>query len=438
MLKKTNYLFHAGLGIVLLAMIYCGYKEVSLSHYQKEVMEDYSTVNSVAFGLLSIDKWEDKVIKIVDRQIQNFDFTPKEKADLQKEIEKILHAMIDKAIATINEKQKSIGGKIRKAAVNIFVNEEKLHAQVPEFALTIVNEISKPSTKRTLKNLAGEKIEDLTESTFDSSMNAQRKVTHAIFKKYNVNSAQSFEKKTSELFERVRFRGYMYFSALFAGVLLFLTLWRTLRDRKELHATLFIYSLLAASIVLATGVSSVMIEVEARLEKIDFHLLGEHLIFENQILFFQSKSIIDVVFVLVKNAEFDSVIIGFLIFTFSVLFPLGKLICSGIYILHEKMRANKVVYFFAFKSGKWSMADVMVVAMMMTYIGLNSLLNSQLSDLNIKEASFTSIATNNTALQPGFVVFLTFVLYGLTLSEILQRITQKRIDNTTKPHNGDR
>lgn len=77
------------------------------------------------------------------------------------------------------------------------------------------------------------------------------------------------------------------------------------------------------------------------------------------------------VFVLVKNAEFDSVIIGFLIFTFSVLFPLGKLICSGIYILNEKMQVNKVIYFFAFKSSKWSMADVMVVAIMMTSLNQN-------------------------------------------------------------------
>ncbi|QNL51773.1 paraquat-inducible protein A [Olivibacter sp. SDN3] len=433
MSKKAKQLLNAVLSIVLLAMVYCGYREIHLSRDQQEIMEDYSTVNSIAFGLLSIDEWEDKITKIVDKQIENFTFTEKEKADLQKEIEKILHSMIDKAIEVINEKQKSIGGKIRKAAVNLFVNEEKLHEQVPTFAETIVNEITKPSTKKTLKNLAEGKLEDFTESTFDSSMTAQRKLTQTIFKKYEVDSVQAFEKKANTLFENIRFQSYTYAAALIVAVLLFLILWRLFRNKKEVHQSLFIFSLLAACIILIVGVSSVMIELEARLETVDFHLLGEHLVFDNQILFFQSKSILDVVWILVKNGEIDSIVIGFLIFTFSVLFPSGKLICSGIYLLKDKIRANKIISFFAFKSGKWSMADVMVVAIMMSYIGLNSILNSQLSALNIDDDTFTSIATNNTSLQPGFVIFLTFVLYGLILSEILKKITEKGI---TECHNG--
>ena len=32
-------------------------------------------------------------------------------------------------------------------------------------------------------------------------------------------------------------------------------------------------------------------------------------------------------------------------------------------------KKNKLIQFFAFKSGKWSMADVMVVAIFMAYIG---------------------------------------------------------------------
>jgi len=114
-----------------------------------------------------------------------------------------------------------------------------------------------------------------------------------------------------------------------------------------------------------------------------------------------------------------------LILTFSVFFPLGKLISSGLYLLRESSRKNKFVHFFAFKSGKWSMADVMVVAIMLTYIGMNSMLTSQLAVLNIKEDNITSIATNNTSLQPGYMVFVLFVVFALILSEILHRITKK-------------
>ncbi|WP_281169891.1 hypothetical protein [Olivibacter sitiensis] len=38
MLKTSKQLLHVALSIVLLAMAYCGYREIKLSHQQKEVM----------------------------------------------------------------------------------------------------------------------------------------------------------------------------------------------------------------------------------------------------------------------------------------------------------------------------------------------------------------------------------------------------------------
>ena len=67
----------------------------------------------------------------------------------------------------------------------------------------------------------------------------------------------------------------------------------------------------------------------------------------------------------------------------------------------------------------------MVVAIFMSYIGFNGILNDQMSDLNINTSSFTSIATNRTSLQPGYVVFVAFVLFGLLLSQLLQRMSTK-------------
>jgi hypothetical protein len=69
------------------------------------------------------------------------------------------------------------------------------------------------------------------------------------------------------------------------------------------------------------------------------------------------------------------------------------------------------------------MADVIVIAILMTYIGLNGLLDQQLAMLNIREQDLTLITTNNTALQPGYIIFISFVLYGLILSTILKYIT---------------
>jgi hypothetical protein len=201
-------------------------------------------------------------------------------------------------------------------------------------------------------------------------------------------------------------------------------MWWALKNQVALHTPLFIISILLALIVLFVGLTSPMIEIDARIKEMSFLLIGERISFSDQVIFFQSKSIVDVVRVLLETGQFDSAFVGVLILIFSIVFPIGKLLATKLYLLgSEKWRNSKVIQFFAFKSGKWSMADVNVVAIFMAYIGFKGILDSQLSNLNMKTESLASISTNETSLQPGFILFVAFVLFGLILSVILQRIT---------------
>ncbi len=167
-----------------------------------------------------------------------------------------------------------------------------------------------------------------------------------------------------------------------------------------------------------------MIEIDARIREMSFLLIGERISFHDQVIFFQSKSIVDVVHILIQTGKFDSAGVGILILMFSIVFPIAKLTATKLYLLgNERWRNNKVIQFFAFKSGKWSMADVNVVAIFMAYIGFKGILDNQLSKLNMQTESLASISTNETSLQPGFLLFVSFVLFGLVLSVILQKIT---------------
>ena len=77
------------------------------------------------------------------------------------------------------------------------------------------------------------------------------------------------------------------------------------------------------------------------------------------------------------------------------------------------------------------MADVYVIAIFMAYIGFQGILDNQLSILNVESESLMSISTNETSLQPGFLLFIAFVLFSLLLSVILKYITS--IDNPKLP-----
>ena len=69
------------------------------------------------------------------------------------------------------------------------------------------------------------------------------------------------------------------------------------------------------------------------------------------------------------------------------------------------------------------MADVMVVGILMTYIGLNGILKSQLKDLNLKNEFLETTSTNYTSLQPGYIIFVGYVVFAFMLSYFLKKIT---------------
>jgi hypothetical protein len=414
-----------GLSLLLCFEGYFGYRLHTLSNQQEQIKKDYSDINNITLGLFSVEQWRDKVAGIVNHQVKHFTLTPKQKKELQTEVEQILLALINKAEAMLNKKPTSIGGKLKKLAVKTVVNTDSIKAKVPGFARAIIAKIDNPSNKNKLSTMALGKFNQAQQSgSLDSTITANDSLTAKMYSKYHVSSPDEFNQKLTASLAGIRTVTYEYSFGMLGCIVVVLMLWWLIRKRVDLHATLFVMSLLFAFILLAVGLTASMIEVDARIKSLDFVLLGEHVVFKNQVLFFQSKSILDVVEVLIKQPAVDSILVGVLILVFSILFPFMKLSSTGIHLLSKrKIAENKFIKYFAFQSGKWSMADVIVIAILMTYIGLNGLLESQLKSLNIRSDFLTIITTNNTALQPGYIIFISFVLYGLVLSTILKFIT---------------
>ena len=410
----------AGVLCLLLIAGYSGLQIHRLSDRQKEIKADYSIINNVSFGLLSVSRWRDLLVGSVSKQIENFQLTPDEKAALEKEIEGLLNALIDKADSIMNRPQRSVGGKLRKLAFHTFVKPEDLKKETPEFAHKIMAEVMRPQSRERLTYVAKKKLEDLGQETYDSANNRQLVVFDSLFHKYQVNSSEAFDQQTEKELASIKQRMFTLVAVMVGTLLALFAVWWLIRKQKTLHPTLYVLSILMAFIFLATGLTSVMIEIDARIDSLNFNLIGEAISFKNQVLFFQSKSIADVVVLLIRNGKYDSILVGLLILCFSILFPVSKLICTGLYVIGKKdWTRNRLVTYFAFYSGKWSMADVMVVAIFMAYIGFNGILNNQMADLNFRTSAFTSIATNHTSLQPGYAVFVAFVLFSLVLSQIL-------------------
>ena len=422
LLKRILLLLIAGALFLLAA--WSSYQVYNYSSQSAEIKSDYSEVNSITYGILSVNTWRDHLTKMVLDRIDDFEFTEAQEDTLVLQVTGILNSAVNKADNLMDKKQKGIKAKLTKFAVRTFVDEEKIRAMVPVFAQTMVNEIQKPENKDALKQVIKSKLQEYSDMTHADS-DASLKVD-SLFTKYQVKDLAEFNKNTAVRLVELEAQTYYYTYILLGIILIFLILWWLLRNQKPLHTPLFIISVLVSLVVLFAGVTAPMIEIDARFQQVNFVLIGEKIAFNDQVIFFQSKSILDVIEILFSTGKIDSVIVGILILVFSIIFPVSKLISTQIYLGGNKnTRKNKVLNFFAFKSGKWSMADVYVIAIFMAYIGFQGILDHQLSRLNMETESLVSISTNKTSLQPGYIIFIGFVLYSLLLSMILLRITAR-------------
>lgn len=427
MKKNFQRIALAFLTIPLLVVAgYCSFKIYDLSETKAEIKTDYSVVNNITYGLLSVDTWKNHLVQIVSHRIDDFEFTKQQEQILKDQLEQLLHAVIDKADTLMHQKQKTVKGKIRKMVINALVNEDKMHAKVPVFAETILGEIKKKENKTKIKDLILEKIEEYGALTYDSANDVSR--IKKILAKYELDDLSAFNIFLKSRSDQISEQMYRLAFAEILIVVIFLILWLVCFKHSHLHNDLYTASILLALILLVAGLTAPMIEIDARIKEMSFLLMGEHLAFHDQIIFFQTKSIVDVVDVLMETGKWDSMIVGVLILVFSIVFPIAKLISAKLY-QNPRWSKNHLLHFFALKSGKWSMADVYVVAIFMAYIGFKGILDDQLSQLNFKTNSLASISTNETTLQPGFLLFVCFVLFGLILSAILEKLRNLKYPN---------
>ena len=82
---------------------------------------------------------------------------------------------------------------------------------------------------------------------------------------------------------------------------------------------LFTFGVGFALVFLVAGVTTSMIQIDARINKVDIVLVGKHLVFQDQVLFYRSKSILQVVKTMFDTGDVSSSVVGVLILVFSIL-----------------------------------------------------------------------------------------------------------------------
>ena len=394
--------------LLLVAATFFSIKHLALARQNQTDRINLSEVNSIQYGLLNASEWKDELTNIITTKIEEFELTDENREQLKEQVESLMYKLLNQ----VDQILKDDMGKIKKFLMNAFVDLDKLRENVPQLSEQLLIEITKPENKENLKQFLNKKLNGFVEDTF--SYDEQKKLQKIL----NEENCDSKEEAATKLQNRIdkNSREIIIYIVLIFITLLSVFLLNILTAQRNSKTGLLLL-VVTTLLFLANGITVPMIDIEAKITSLTFQLMGENIVFINQVIFFQSKSILDVVYLLIANGKPDMIFVGILIFGFSVLFPVSKIICSALLIQWpDRFSKSKFVQFFTFKSSKWSMADVFVVAMFMAFIGFNGIIGKQLDQLQNVNNYVEILTTNGTNLKSGFYLFLSFCLAGLFLS----------------------
>ena len=415
-IKKTSASF------LVLAVLLLSIQTIVISKQNQIHKKYYADVNDIKYGLFSVNEWKVKLSEILTAEINRFRLSSEDEKNLKPVIEQQIYKMIDSVSLTIKQKnKKTLKGRIKQAFINIFVDLDEIKKNVPQYASEVIGVMKNPSVRRNLKNVVQERVD-----TYFSKIYDQNDLDHFNKIIQSVGAADVAQARAilTESIEKNQ-KDIRLYSGLIIGLSMILAL-LVFFERKQIPKWLFILMSANLFILLVSGITIPMIDLEAKINNMSFVLLDQPIEFLNQIIYFQTKSVLDVFYVMISHKTIQMKAVGILLVTFSVIFPLSKLVSSIFYFYDIKNgRKNKWVQFFVLKSGKWSMADVMVIAIFMAYIGFNGVLASQFERLQAKAKDITFISTNGTSLQMGFYLFLAYVLLSLFLSHMITRSQTK-------------
>jgi len=392
----------------------------SASKVAQELKLDLAEIDDVRYGLFDVEVWVQHLLVVMDGQIEAFGETPSQREEVRAVFETVIRQLISEVERTIRvQNEERPLGSLRQLATDFVVDFDELRASSGEFAGIAVSELERPENRDRLKSFLRERVSAFADSTFDRT---DRSAYNAVLGKRACTDR--YECRSEMMAQLAEQNGDLARSAFLAIALVALMILASVRPASRFGAVELSCLLVGVFALLFGGLFTPMIDIKAEITRLDLVLVGEPITFENQVLFFQSKSIIDVIDLLLGTRRIDLVLVGIAIGLFSVAFPLLKLFATLAYRYGTRLRASASVRFFALESGKWSMADVFVIALFLAYLGFDGLTGNQLATL-LADSRYVDLETQNgTQLRVGFHLFAAFCFAGLILSGIVKRSTR--------------
>lgn len=402
--------------VALIAII--GFLSVSIysiENRRRVLKEDLIELSNVKYGIFSVDEWKKILANIISKKIEELNFTGENKAAMRKKISEFLYRVIDEYEKRYYEQNsRSISGLFKNLATQSLGAFKDIRKNVPHFTEEIMTFLNNPQNKRAIRAYILNKLNEYADNTFSKiDCSAHDAIIHNHAFTTREEAIQGLSLEIEELTNQSKpYKVLILIIALLMIVSVFLV--------RGLSKVDYVLLVMISIALLLTGLLLPMIEIDARISRMQLTLLGESITFTDQVLYYKSKSILEVVLLMFRQSRVDVMIVGILVLVFSVLFPLMKQVASLVFVFSEKLREHAVVRFMVFKTGKWSMADVMVIAIFMAYIGFSGIITEQLKQIESIASSVEILTTNKSSLLTGFFFFTAFAIFSLAISQKIE------------------
>ena len=426
--------------LILIGLLFGGYKGYQLrklTQEQTEYKEVLAEINRINYGLFNMELWKEKATAIFSKRINDFVVPPAAYKDIDAELRiylkslykewllsgKLVNQFVDEA-----EKSGKMNKFIAKMAKDYFGKEMKnfgLEKRIPAIASTLTKEI-----QRNEPMLGGYLKQGLQALLFDESANAIKDLREPIYKNYGHTTLKETNRdltdRVASLETIINADIKVVYAIVLGMVILCFLIYSTVGGATAISLISF-----ASIILLFLGVTMPMIDIDGRLNAFQMNLVGSEVSFDEQYLYYQSKSILDVTSTLINGRGIDLKIVGVMILLFSVIVPFIKLLLSSIFLYSDKVRNSKIVKVIIYHLGKWSMADVFVVAMFMAYIGFYGIISAQLSEIGGNNSGYAVETINYSRLSPGALFFTTYCILSIITGIMIKRWETKNSPPTS-------
>ncbi len=415
---------YASILLLAIVLLFSGSIVVDSSGRSKYV-DDVAEIQDIKHGLFSVGKWKEHISGVIEKKVIDFQLSGESKEYMREQINGLLEDLLHTFVAGLDEEVEaadndsffgSIFPRIKSIGVRTAISAFDVEDKLPRFTDTIMVFVESQSAQNGLKDLILSELNKQSDATFG---NEKLEEFNSILTKYKAENVEEcyviLEDKINALNASMQWKSILVFVSV---ILLFLALAFKILVLAKMDYILLIASVFA---LLVVGLITPMMEIDVRIDHFTFSLMGENIEFENQLIFYKSKSIYEIVRMLFLSATFQSILVAVLVFLFSIVFPLLKLVASISIVFQKERYSNKVIRFFAFKSGKWSMADVFVVAIFMSFLGFKGIISSQLEHLENADEAMEIITANYSTFGVGFLFFIGFTVGGIVISSFLPK-----------------